>query len=221
MAQYMIHACPKRMWYVEQYMIPSMLEQGIHADDITIYNDINGDGNLQACLKSFESVPDNGDGIWHLQDDLLLSSFFKVKTERWDSGIVYGFSGYYDKDIHGKWFKPGIVKPREMWSSFQCVRIPNYITHKFVRWFRQYMENNQVYKDQVRSGKCDDWFFKKYLQSEWPNIDILNLAPNIVEHVDQLIGGSVINEQRGDPDYRSRFWEEEELYEQLREQLNK
>ena len=217
----MIHACPKRMWYVEEYMIPSMLAQGINEEDVTVYNDTEGDGNLKSCLKSFASVPDNGDGVWHLQDDLLLSSDFKRKSERYDFGIVYGFSGYYDKNERtGEWFNPGIVKPRYMWSSFQCVRIPNYIVHKFVRWFRQYIQNNPVYREQVQSGKCDDWFFREYLRCILPDIDVLNLAPNIVDHVDQLIGGSVINGARNLPEYRARFWEEEELFEELERKIN-
>lgn len=214
----MIHACPKRMWYVEEYLIPSMLEQGIKEEDITIYNDINRDGNLEACLKSFESVPDNNEGTWHLQDDVLLASNFKTQSEKYDFGIVYGFTGYYDKDGDG-WLPVGFVKPDKMWSSFQCVRIPNYIARKFAAWFRQYMQNNPVYRTIVNTGKCDDWFFKTYLKSELKNINVLNLAPNIVDHADRLIGGSVINGLREEPVYRARFWEEEELYEQLAEKL--
>lgn len=218
MAKYMIHACPKRMWYIEEYFLPSMLKQGINEEDITIYNDVNRDGNLESCLKSFESVPNDGEGTWHLQDDLILASNFKKQSEKYDYGIVYGFTGYYDKDKNG-WLPPGIVKPKQMWSSFQCVRIPNYIALKFAAWFRQYMSRNYVYRKVVDTGKCDDWFFKTYLQSELKDIDILNLAPNIVDHVDRLIGGSVINGLREEPLYRARFWEEEELYEQLAKDL--
>lgn len=219
MANYMIHACPKRMWYVEQYLVPSMLKQGIDTQDIVVYNDTEGDGNLESCLKSFASMPDNSEGTWHLQDDVLISSTFKQQTERNDFGIVYGFSGYYDKDTRDRWFLPGFVEPKYMWSSFQCVRIPNYTARKFVKWFRQYMEHNHVYRDYVKTGKCDDWFFKLFCQSKLQNMKILNLAPNIVEHVDQLLGGSVINEDRCEPEYRARYWVEEDLYNELKEAL--
>ena len=40
--KYMIHCCPKRMWYVEEYLIPSMLRQGIDRDSIIIWNDNKG-----------------------------------------------------------------------------------------------------------------------------------------------------------------------------------
>ena len=32
--KYMIHTCEARLWYVEEYLIPSMLKQGIKEDDI-------------------------------------------------------------------------------------------------------------------------------------------------------------------------------------------
>ena len=224
MANYSIHACPKRMWYVDEYLVPSMLAQGINENDIFIYNDTEGVGNLQACLNAFESTPQDYEGTWHLQDDVLISSNFKEQTEKHNRGIVYGFTGYYDY-VSGTnknekiWFPAGIVKPAQMWSSFQCVRIPNKIAHDFVDWFENYMRNNRVYAEYVKTGKCDDWFFKQYCKSELKHVDILNLAPNIVEHVDRLIGGSVINELREEPEYRARFWEEPELYEELRVKL--
>ena len=220
MAKYMIHACPKRMWYVEDYLVPSMLAQGIVEDDIIVFNDTKGRGNLYACLDSFASVPDNDGGVWHIQDDILISSDFKEKTEQYDYGIVYGFSGYYDKSPDGKWLPPGVVKPALMWSSFQCVRIPNKVARDFVKWFYQYMEHNYVYKSYVETGKCDDWFFKTYLKSDHKGDDVLNLAPNIAEHIDRLIGGSVINGLREEPEYRARYWEEPELYEELKRKLN-
>lgn len=224
MAKYSIHACPVRMWYVEEFLVPSMLKQGIAEEDIFIYNDVSGKGNMQSCLEAFSSTPNDNQGTWHLQDDVLLATKFKEQSEKYDQGIVYGFTGYYDFVMReGKkvWLRSGVVKPNEMWSSFQCVRIPNEIAHDFVYWFENYMRNNWVYKDYVKTGKCDDWFFKQYCKSELKHIDILNLAPNIAEHVDRLIGGSVINGLRKEPEYRARFWEEPELYEQLREELKK
>ena len=51
--KYLIHAMPKRMWYVEKYLIPSMIEQGIAKENIRVYNDEKGEGNLRACLNAF------------------------------------------------------------------------------------------------------------------------------------------------------------------------
>lgn len=53
MPNYLIHTMPKRKWYVENYLIPSMLEQGIKKDSITIYNDDNKAGNLKTCMTAF------------------------------------------------------------------------------------------------------------------------------------------------------------------------
>ena len=54
--KYMIHACPQRMWYVTEFLVPSMLEQGIPEADITIWNDTEKRGNLAACMAAFESL---------------------------------------------------------------------------------------------------------------------------------------------------------------------
>ena len=36
---YMIHAVPEREWYVEEYLIPSMISQGISPDEIEVWMD--------------------------------------------------------------------------------------------------------------------------------------------------------------------------------------
>ena len=59
MAKYVIHACQQRKWYVDDYLIPSMLKQGINEDDITIWLDDKHQGNLFACMNCFKSMPDD------------------------------------------------------------------------------------------------------------------------------------------------------------------
>ena len=49
------------------------------------------------------------------------------------------------------------------------------------------------------------------------DMTITNLTPNIVDHVDYIIGGSVINVGRQKLVYRSAFWEDEDLVEALAE----
>lgn len=68
MAKYMIHAVPQRMWYVKDYLIPSMVEQGINKKDITVYVDKKKEGNLQSFLKSFAQAGAwENEGTWHMQ----------------------------------------------------------------------------------------------------------------------------------------------------------
>ena len=54
MERYVIHACPDRMWYVDGFLLPSLLEQGICRDDILIWNDEERKGNLWAAMECFE-----------------------------------------------------------------------------------------------------------------------------------------------------------------------
>ena len=95
--RYMIHACPARMWYVKDFLIPSMMSQGIRGDDITVWNDSGGKGNLASCLESFASLKDTPGGTWHLQDDVMICRDFAARTkELAGSSIICGFcySGY-------------------------------------------------------------------------------------------------------------------------------
>ncbi len=36
----LIHACPKRMWYVEGFLLPELERQG--ADEVEVWNDTEG-----------------------------------------------------------------------------------------------------------------------------------------------------------------------------------
>ena len=89
MSKYVIHSTPERMWYVENYLFPSMINQGIDAHNIMIKCDVNHDGCLENCMKIFKSM-ENNDGSWHLQDDVIICKDFKHLTEEYDFGIVCG-----------------------------------------------------------------------------------------------------------------------------------
>ena len=69
----LIHAVPQRLWYVQNFMLPQLRQQGY--EEAQIFLDDRKLGNLEACLQSFEQLPDEG-GTWHLQDDLLLAKDF-------------------------------------------------------------------------------------------------------------------------------------------------
>ena len=84
----LIHACPERMWYVEEFLKPELLRQG--ADEIEIWNDTEKRGNLFACIDSFATRSGKG-GTWHIQDDVLLCHDFVTRCRELDIGVAYGF----------------------------------------------------------------------------------------------------------------------------------
>ena len=63
----LIHACPQRMWYVEEFLAPNLRSQGA---EVEIWNDVQGIGNLYACMESFKRRLGDG-ATWHIQDDVL------------------------------------------------------------------------------------------------------------------------------------------------------
>ena len=193
--RYMIHACPQRMWYVEQFLVPSMLEQGIKREQITIYCDENGKGNLRACMESYLTLPDNGRGTWHLQDDVLICRDFKERTEKHDSGFIAGFgSVMYDANKDS-----GLANLGDIWWSFPCIRIPNKAARDCAEWVLEYIIGNPVYLNKTKEGKGDDWAFKLYAQNFLKDKKCLQLLPTLVEHVDYLIGWSSIGCNRSEP----------------------
>ena len=210
MAKYLIHAYPKRLWYVEQYLIPSMLKQGIDKNDIRVYNDINADGNLRACLNAFASCTEDG-GTWHLQDDVLICRNFKKRTEQNDSGLVCGFSSLlYDGDIEEK---KGTVKREDMWFSFPCIRIPNQWARECAEWVSSDIIGNPVYKKFWESGRNDDWAFRMYLSTFHKDCVALNIMPNLVDHIDFLLGGGSGGKRKHE--VRSQYFEDADLVEEL------
>lgn len=214
MAKYMIHAVPSRMWYVNEFIIPSMLAQGISESDIRIHNDEKKEGNLRACMHSFEEVDTAAEGTWHIQDDVCICKDFKYLTELYDRGLVCGFSSaLYDGPG-----KVGAVHIREMWFSFPCIRIPNQYAIDCADWVFNYLIGNPVYKRYWQSGKNDDWAFRTYLKDYHKNDVALNIAPNLVDHVDYLLGGGTggIRKQ----ECRAQYWRDYDLVSELEEKIN-
>ena len=219
MTKYIIHACPERMWYVKGYLIPSMTEQGIDRANIKVHLDKNKVGNLESCMRLFRSMGRLGDGVsgtWHLQDDVLISSNFKKKTEQYDSGIVCGFcnvvfDGMVTNYIWG-------VPAQFMWLSFPCIRIPDYLAWECADWYYNHVVPNDLYADIRAEGKGDDVIWKQFVQECHSEAMVVNMKPNIVEHVDYLIGGSLINSQR-DGIRKAFYWEEPELTQNLASRL--
>ena len=212
-AQYLIHAVPKRRWYVTNFLIPSMVKQGIRRYNIMVHFDDKCEGNLKAFMTAAGKLPD-GWGTWHLQDDIIISPDFKKKTEEYNKGIVSGFcSEMYDTEL------PGKVEPGKLWKGFQCIRIPNYILKDCIRWWEEELQGNFIYEEFWKSGNHDDWTFRQYIKVMDLDEPIINLAPNIVNHVDYLLGGSMICERK--ENLVSKYWEHDDLIEELKDQIEK
>lgn len=223
MPKYLIHCCPHRLWYVRDFLIPSMVKQGISSDDIFLYQDTNGLGNLRAyidsCNKLVNQCRKNGiDGVWHLQDDVVICNDFAERTKQYDDGLVCGFTCTYDnKPVPGK-FK---VFEEKMWFSFPCIRIPTNILTDFVNWANVNLWQSKHFRIMVKLNKGDDLIFREWLYDNYFNESELNLAPNLVNHIDKLIGGTICNTQRdADQDTMSIFWEDDTIIEDLKKALD-
>jgi len=214
MARYLIHTVPKREWYVRDYLVPSMVQQGIAGIDITVYVDNEHKGNLRACMDAFKLCEGQAGGTWHLQDDVIISHDFKEKTEKYDNGIVCGFKSRYDGNT-----PYGTVPAKQMWFSFPCIRIPNNIASECADWVINYMIGNPVYREWWEKGVNDDLLFRQYVWNTYPNAMAYNLKPNIVDHIDYLIGGTVNSNARKIVKIRSEFWEDEYLVNELENKL--
>lgn len=215
--QILIHAVPSRMWYVENYLIPVLEDQG--AESIRIWNDLEHRGNLRACMDAFAAMEGDG-GTWHLQDDVLPCRDFVQICRMHDLGVVYGFCCQWFFDDPGQ---AGFVYPEDAWHSFQCVRIPDEYARACAEWFDsdrwrelQDPELELLYED----DRGDDSFFRRWLQETHPAEAVRNMTPNLVEHIDLLIGGSVIpRNQWRDYVARAHSFPDGDLVEQLRREL--
>ena len=211
----MIHAVPERMWYVEEFLVPSLHNQGIKT--VAIWNDAEHRGNLISCMEAFASC--EGDGAtWHIQDDVLISHDFRERAEGLE-GVVYGFACEYfcdDVDITGE------VYAEDAWHSFQCVRIPNEYARECAEWFFSRKWETESYNVELpaleATNRGDDGFFREFLLCRHGTETVTNLKPNIVEHVDLWLGGSVLHKYR---DYLAvaHYWEDAYLTEQLKDAL--
>lgn len=212
----LIHAVPERMWYVSEFLVPSLEAQG--ADNIEIWNDTEHQGNLAACIESFATRKGNG-GTWHLQDDVLICRNFVERCLDLDEGVVYGFCcrNFGDRLDAG-----GTVYCCDGWNSFQCVRIPDAYARECAAWVRSMKWRTQSPSPELpimwQLNKGDDTFFHEFLACRHPYDAVENVKPNLVDHVDWILGGSTLHHFR---DYlaRAEFFEDQDLIEELRAQI--
>lgn len=214
----MIHACPQRMWFVEDFLLPMLREQG--AENITVWNDSEKKGNLKSCMDAFASMEGDG-GTWHLQDDVLPCRDFVERCEKHDEGLVYGFCcrNFNDRlDAYGEVYIP------DAWNSFQCVRIPNEYARECAEWVRSLAWQTESALAELpllyKLNKGDDTFFHEFMSIRHPYETALNLIPNLVEHIDWMVGGSALQQWR---DYiaRAEFFEDQDLVTELSERIKR
>ena len=193
MMKIMIHACNKRMHYVNGFLIPQLIRTGIDQDDVIVWQDKQDCGCLKAYMDAYRSLPEEGD-TWHLEDDVLPGQLFArlVSELQTIEGIMCGFgSAAYCEGMH-----PGLVhRAEEMYYSFPCIRIPNKMIRMFLTWLET-ARHTQKYAVRFNENKHADYLFKQFLAEVIGETRIFNLSPCLVEHVDDYIGGSVANRKR-------------------------
>lgn len=213
----LIHACPKRMWYVEKILVPMLREQG--ADLIEIWNDRDGLGNLLSCMDSFSSRTGDG-GTWHLQDDVLPCRDFVKRCSELDESVVYGFTcGAFGDNLQ----QTGRVYAPDVWHSFQCVRIPDAYARECAEWYFSGAWKADADPDLFALkdlNQGDDSFFRTFLQVRHGRERFTNAAPNLVDHVDWLIGGSILSPWRGFL-ARSALWDDHGELEALKHEIRR
>ena len=112
-------------------------------------------------------------------------------SEKYDDNIVCGICTAFDK---GK--LTGEVSTINMlWYSFPCIRIPNSVARDCATWFYNEARFDGRYTYFIQHKKDDDLLFRYYLVNHEPFV-AYNLTPNIVQHIDYLIGGSTLNADR-------------------------
>ena len=213
--QYMIHACPQRLWYVENFLIPSMKTQGIPRADITVWCDRDGKGNLLSFVESCRVCSKlNTPGVWHLQDDVLIGRSFAERTQnRPTGGLICGFCfPVSDPCIN---FRGSNIPTKFMWYSFPCIYIPNVLAGEFADWYANDARHRARYQEKISDRRHDDWFFREFMLERHGGDRVCNLAPNLVDHVDYLIGGTTINKMRSRKVNRASYWDEPGLVEEL------
>lgn len=214
--QLMIHACPERRWYVDEFLVPEMRRQGIEPE---VWLDAKRKGNLSACMEAFAACDGDG-GTWHLQDDVLPARDFaeRVKDLADGDAVLCGFVnelGGPDCNLRGWVYMP------DMWYSFPCTYIPNAIARECAEWWFSGAWRSEVQAlaiSAAEDGRGDDFLFREFMEIHHGGEMALNLTPCLVEHVDWLIGGSTVSPFRG---YYARavYWEDEELVKNLEQRI--
>lgn len=66
---------------------------------------------------------------------------------------------------------------------------------EFIDWYDAFDPINEKYKKvlkEFQGSNDDDTLFLEFLRQTHPAIRTINIVPNLVDHIDYLIGGSVL-----------------------------
>lgn len=206
------------MWYVEEFLAPSLLAMGVGEKQIKIWNDAEGKGNLLSCMEAFRLCGNYDGDTWHIQDDVLLCRDFTGRAEALaeKDGIL---CGYGCRNFETYPMQEGPVTPNWMWYSFPCIRIPDGLAGACADWFFRDAGRREQFRSWVERCKGDDWLFKSFLMERHPGYPVWNLLPNLAEHVDDLIGGTVVNPMRRSRVNRAIGFPDPELVTELEKTL--
>lgn len=215
--QIMIHTCINRLWYVNEYLVKSLREQGFTKDEINIYLDKNSKGNLKAFMDSISKLPDDGH-TWHLQDDVIICRDFRERALQYDDfdGIVAGFMSIYDVDDK-KYYNIPNDDMRNLGWTFPCIKIPNSVAKLCLEMYN-IVKNDATLEYWKQLNKGDDAVFKLYLEKYQPKIMHINVVPNLVDHIDYMLGGSTVNKSRAGT-CRALYFEDLDLVKKLESEL--
>ena len=215
----LIHVCPQRMWYVSEFLVPELKKQGV--EEIKIWNDVEKKGNLRACMESFAARIGDG-GTWHIQDDILIARDFVERCREFDEGVVYGFCC---RNFGDRPEAAGDVYVADAWHSFQCVRIPDAYARECAEWVLSEAWKEESANAELpilwKLGKGDDTFFHEFLENRHGYETAVNLRPNLVEHVDYLIGGSALQHWRNWKEACADFFDDQDLVEDLKNAIKR
>ena len=206
-----IHSCDARLWYVREYLLPALRDQGLR---VSIHNDDNNRGNLWSYIDSFRGMRGDDDGTWHIEDDVFPCRYFAKIAAEHDNGIVFGFYHRFGNED----FVPGWIPVSAAGYSFPCFRMPNRLVAEFAEWFLSVAQHRDMYREWIADNKHVDSFMLNFLRECHPEERVYNLKPSIVEHVDDLIGGSIVNKWR-EGSAKAEYFDDPESIESLRVKL--
>ena len=89
--------------------------------------------------------------------------------------------------------------------------------------FKIWMYQKAVFDNKLfplyQENKHDDTFFWQFIKQQHNREYVMNLVPNIVDHIDYLLGGSMINEARREKVMRAAYWQDQKSVRELVKKL--
>ena len=210
----LIRGTSKRLWYIDKYLMPALLESGVPQEKIHLFVDDKRRGALGSYFALADVLPRiDSNCVWHLQDDVYPVSNFAKACEELESicpdGIIAGFWPRNQRHIpegqHGHITGFGL-KPNREWQlwAFQCIRIPTVVALDSIKWIRDKGEQRAFPKSDCGDLQSlydnnigDDTLFWAYLETVWPDEMHYDCEVSLVDHIGEFIGGSLLGNRIG------------------------